>query len=373
MTPKEGQTEEQARDEVLRRFERIGLQIMSRSGGGPFDPDPISSVLSDPSKRTVAAQILGQAYVTAHNVTKTNRAGIDRIADALEARLEIMGDELIELLDTSGLTIPEFDLADEASWPPAEFSAAVGRGGQRASRPSGDRGEDVSDATVPNETAARVHRRRAGAAGRAEQRLEQRPDEDATASRSDKARRSAYHSRFVGVYIALALVAGLGVGALVASIMRDDTSRPKAAAPAQFTPSKAGELGAIELARSVEQKYRLADGQELTGVIASRNTLQDGQGGSFRVRFQLVEPFDATGNPDNKIDHAGKRDPVHPLRRECAVRDSGHRLAPPGSGCSSDRGSSSPCVRSRTTAASTTSPSSSARCHRPTRTGWATR
>ena len=85
VTPRDGQTEEQARDEVLRRFERIGLQIMSRSGGGPFDPDPISGVLSDPSKRTVAAQILGQAYVTAHNVMKTNRAGIDRIADVLEA------------------------------------------------------------------------------------------------------------------------------------------------------------------------------------------------------------------------------------------------------------------------------------------------
>jgi ATP-dependent Zn protease len=135
VTPKEGQTEEEARDDVLRRFERIGLQIMSRSGGGPFDPDPISGVLSDPSKRTVAAQILGQAYVTAHNVAKTNRAGIERIADVLEARLEIMGDELIELLDTSGLAIPEFDLADEASWPPAEFSAAVGRGGPQPSAP----------------------------------------------------------------------------------------------------------------------------------------------------------------------------------------------------------------------------------------------
>jgi ATP-dependent Zn protease len=135
VTPKEGQTEEEAREDVLRRFERIGLQIMSRSGGGPFDPDPISGVLSDPSKRTIAAQILGQAYVTAHNVAKANRAGIDRIADALEARLEIMGDELIELLDTSGLAIPEFDLADESSWPPAEFSAAVGRGGQQHPTP----------------------------------------------------------------------------------------------------------------------------------------------------------------------------------------------------------------------------------------------
>ncbi len=124
-------------------------------------------------------------------------------------------------------------------------------------------------------------------------------NEDAVASRSDRARHAAYHSRFVGVYIALALVAGVGVGALVASIMRDDNP-PAAKVIGQFTPSKAGELGAIELARSVEQKYRLADGQELTAVIASRNTLQDGQGGFFRVRFQLVEPFDATGNRDNK-------------------------------------------------------------------------
>jgi len=137
VTPSEGQTEEQAREEVLRRFERIGLQIMSRSGGGSmFDADPVSGVMGDPSKRTVAAQILGQAYVTAHNVMQTNRAGIDRIADVLEARLEIMGDELIELLDSSGLTIPEFDLADESSWPPAEFSAAVGRGGPQPSAPA---------------------------------------------------------------------------------------------------------------------------------------------------------------------------------------------------------------------------------------------
>ena len=58
-------------------------------------------MLSDPSKRTVAAQILGQAYVTAHNVAIVNRAGIDTIADALEDRREIMGDELLELLESA--------------------------------------------------------------------------------------------------------------------------------------------------------------------------------------------------------------------------------------------------------------------------------
>ena len=137
VTPREGQTEEEARAEVLRRFERIGLQIMSRSGGGgPFDSDPVGGALSDPSKRALAAQILGQGYVTAHNAARQNREAIGRIADALEVRLEIMGDELLELLDSVGLRIPEFDLADEDSWPPAEFSVTSGmRNEQQGSRP----------------------------------------------------------------------------------------------------------------------------------------------------------------------------------------------------------------------------------------------
>ena len=70
---------------MLDRFEKIGLQIMSRSGGGgPFEADPIAGVLSDPAKRTVAAQVLGQAYVTAHNLATLNRSAIERVADALE-------------------------------------------------------------------------------------------------------------------------------------------------------------------------------------------------------------------------------------------------------------------------------------------------
>ena len=34
VTPRDGETEDEARADVLDRFERIGLQIMSRSGGG---------------------------------------------------------------------------------------------------------------------------------------------------------------------------------------------------------------------------------------------------------------------------------------------------------------------------------------------------
>jgi ATP-dependent Zn protease len=131
VAPSNGESEEQARKDVLDRFEKVGLQIMARAGGGgPFEADPIAGVLNDPTKRTVAAQILGQAYVTAHNLAVTNRAGIELIADALEERREIMGDELLRLLAAAQVTIPELDLADESTWPPLEFSAAIGRAPQ---------------------------------------------------------------------------------------------------------------------------------------------------------------------------------------------------------------------------------------------------
>ena len=121
------------------------------------------------------------------------------------------------------------------------------------------------------------------------------------ASRSDRARGSGYHSRFVAVYIGLALVAGLGVGALVASILKDDTTPAKPTTAAQFTPSRAGELGAIELAENVQRKYRLPNGDELTGVVASRNTLQDGNLGLIRVRYQYIQPFDSSAESDSKV------------------------------------------------------------------------
>jgi hypothetical protein len=133
VTPQEGETEEEARRSILQRFEKIGQQIMNRTGGGgPFAADPIAGVLGDPTKRVLVAQILGQAYVAAHNLIVANRDAVERIADTLIDKREIFGDELLELLDGSEIRIPKVDLADEASWPPISFSALVG-----ASRPSG--------------------------------------------------------------------------------------------------------------------------------------------------------------------------------------------------------------------------------------------
>jgi ATP-dependent Zn protease len=106
-------------EEVLRRLERIGTTIMNRSTGGPsmFNDNPLGAVLSDRDKRRSAAQILGQAYVTAYALMAENRAPLERIADALIERKELHGDEVVDLLKTVGLRRPEIDLMDPGTWP----------------------------------------------------------------------------------------------------------------------------------------------------------------------------------------------------------------------------------------------------------------
>ncbi|MFN0153452.1 MAG: AAA family ATPase [Gaiella sp.] len=124
--PVDGENQEEARSRVLERFEKIGLRIMNRSGGGgPFMADPISGALSDPAKRSLAAQVIGQAYVAAHNLITHNKQAIENIAVTLIDRREMFGDELLELLEAQKIVIPSVDLNDESTWPPEEFSVVV--------------------------------------------------------------------------------------------------------------------------------------------------------------------------------------------------------------------------------------------------------
>src|SRR4249919_835118 len=119
-TPADGETAEDARERILRRFEGIGYQIMNRtSGGGPFSENPVASVLGDGNKRPIVAQLLGQAYVAAHNLVLANRESVEHIAEVLQARRELFGDELLSLLQEAKIEIPEVDLADEGAWPTA--------------------------------------------------------------------------------------------------------------------------------------------------------------------------------------------------------------------------------------------------------------
>ena len=104
--------------ELMQRFEKIGAQIMNRSmSDGFLAPDPIGSVLSDPGKRTAAAQLLGQAYMTARVLMEVNKDKVEAVADTLVERRELYGDEVTSLLERQLLTKPEIEYTDETIWP----------------------------------------------------------------------------------------------------------------------------------------------------------------------------------------------------------------------------------------------------------------
>ena len=53
-----------------------------------------------------------------------NQDALARIADVLMEKKEIFGDELLDLLDSVGLRIPELDYGDEDVWPPPFFAVS---------------------------------------------------------------------------------------------------------------------------------------------------------------------------------------------------------------------------------------------------------
>jgi ATP-dependent Zn protease len=110
------ETEEETRKRVAKRFEDIGLRLMSRVSGDAL------GVLSDPRKRSYAAQILGEAFVTAYNLMRVNKDKILLVAEELMEKKEIYGDDLIRLLDEQKFEKPEINWAAPESWPPIEWT-----------------------------------------------------------------------------------------------------------------------------------------------------------------------------------------------------------------------------------------------------------
>jgi cell division protease FtsH len=109
---------DEGHERILKRLERIGNTIMNRtSGAAMMSEDPVAAVLRDQDKRRAAAQLLGQAYVSAYALMAANRESLEQIAEALITRKEIYGDEVTALLDSVNLKRPEIDLMDDSTWP----------------------------------------------------------------------------------------------------------------------------------------------------------------------------------------------------------------------------------------------------------------
>jgi ATP-dependent Zn protease len=116
--PENGEEEDQVRERINKRFERIGLTLMNRTrGSADFHADPIAAILRDPFKHALAAQILGQAYVIALNMITTNKEAVEGIATHLVHKRELFGDELVNLLERQRLVKPEIDYTKDATWP----------------------------------------------------------------------------------------------------------------------------------------------------------------------------------------------------------------------------------------------------------------
>ncbi len=120
--------------------------------------------------------------------------------------------------------------------------------------------------------------------------------------REERARLSGYRRRFGIVYVLLALATGVAVGALIVEALRDPApSETRPTGKAQFAPSEPGELGAMQIADQVQRNYRLPNGDELVNVVASRNTLQDGNLGILHVRYQIIRPGDGFKDKDSLL------------------------------------------------------------------------
>jgi ATP-dependent Zn protease len=108
---------DEAEERYMKRYERIGDQILNRSRGMRESGDAVATILMDPFKRRAAARIVGQAYITAVCLIRHNRDQVAYIADVLVKRKEIFGDEVIELLQQAELEPPTIDITDETIWP----------------------------------------------------------------------------------------------------------------------------------------------------------------------------------------------------------------------------------------------------------------
>ncbi|HEV8461739.1 MAG TPA: AAA family ATPase [Gaiellaceae bacterium] len=111
------ESEEEARERVMRRFQKIGTQIINRTKSGGPGGDPLGAVLADPQQRAMVEQLLGQAYLAAHHLVDANREAVERVADVLVDRRELYGDEVVDLLDAQTLRLPEVDLTKDEAWP----------------------------------------------------------------------------------------------------------------------------------------------------------------------------------------------------------------------------------------------------------------
>lgn len=120
----------------------------------------------------------------------------------------------------------------------------------------------------------------------------------AASTRADRARGVGYRSRFVFVYGALAVVAGLAVVALAILFTRPDAA--PAAPWSAWQPTGSDSAKAKQIADRVSKRYRLPNGQQMTTALVGPTTVSAAStaGGDIPVRAIAVRPDASTGKKE---------------------------------------------------------------------------
>jgi hypothetical protein len=105
---------EEQEEKIMERFEKLGYQLIHRSGVGDSAYD---ASIRDPAKRKLVAGLIGQSFVVAWNTIKANKDGTDFVAERLIDAGELYGDDVVALLDQARLRKPTIDVMDETTWP----------------------------------------------------------------------------------------------------------------------------------------------------------------------------------------------------------------------------------------------------------------
>jgi hypothetical protein len=134
---------------------------------------------------------------------------------------------------------------------------------------------------------------------------------DDSLHRSERARLEGYRRRFSLIYVALALVAGIGAGALVVLLTRGD-SGPEPVWSV-WKPDGSNTARVRQIADHVSTRYRFRGGDQLVVALAGPPTVTAGGGGEstnpIPVRAIAVRPDTSTGKAeedDIKIFDASK-------------------------------------------------------------------
>ncbi len=118
--------------------------------------------------------------------------------------------------------------------------------------------------------------------------------------REERARLSGYRRRFAFVYLALALIAGIGLGALIVLASRPDAGPPTAWSA--WTPNGSETAKVRQIADHVARNYRNPAGEQLVAALAGPPTVTAGGGeqstSPIPIRAIAVRPDTSTGQAE---------------------------------------------------------------------------